>query len=123
MLRELYEYNQTLTLKRDMYQKNYEAFDNELERIMSSFQFDIVVYDENELFRQHDDPLFSYPYEPRKTIAGRQELSLNQVGHSATTIGFGLSDVCLEGNYYDQFYDVIFDVIDEIKELIFGEDE
>ena len=64
-----------------MYQKNFKAYENEIERIMSSFLFDVVVYDESELFRQHDDELFTYPYEPRKTIVGKYELSLKQEGH------------------------------------------
>lgn len=101
-----------------MYQRNFEAFENEIERIMSSFQFDIVVYDEIELFRQHDDPLFSYPYERRKTIVGSQEISLNQNGHSATTIGFGVSDVCLESHWIDQFSNVILDFVKWINRLM-----
>ena len=61
-----------------------------------------MIYDESEMFRQHDDPLFNYPFEPRKSILGKQELNFEQEGHEAYTVKFDLSDVCLEGHYMDE---------------------
>ena len=42
---------------------------------MQNFNFQLVVYDESEQFRAHDDPLFQYPYDSRKTIVGKQSLN------------------------------------------------
>ena len=58
-----------------------------------------MVYDENEMFRQHDHALFDYPFEPRKSIVGKQEINFEQQGHEAYTVKFDLSDVCLEGHF------------------------
>ena len=45
------EKNQTLALKMEMYKKNFELYEQELDRIVKSFQYQLVVYDESELFR------------------------------------------------------------------------
>ena len=84
-----------------MYKKNFDLYEEELDRIVKSFQYQLVVYDESELFRQHDDSLFSYPYEQRKSILGKEQIFFKQVGHEAFTVSFSLSDVCLEGHYSD----------------------
>lgn len=54
------------------------------------------------MFRQHDNPLFNYPFQPRKSILGKQEINFEQQGHEAFTVKFDLSDVCLEGHYMDE---------------------
>ena len=48
---KLLEKNQTLALKMEMYKKNFELYEQELDRIVKSFQYQLVVYDESELFR------------------------------------------------------------------------
>ena len=83
--------------------------------MMDEFQFDVVIYYESELFRQNDEPLFSYPYEARKSILGKSQLQLDQAGHTAFTVSFGLSDVCLEGHFTDQISNVIFDLWDSFS--------
>jgi hypothetical protein len=40
--------NQTLTEQREMYKKNLEAFEQELDRIVKNFQYQVVLYDESE---------------------------------------------------------------------------
>ena len=34
-----------------MYQQNFELYEEELDRIVKNFQYQLVVYDESELFR------------------------------------------------------------------------
>ena len=41
-----------------MYERNFDFFEIELNRIIQNFQYQLVVYDESEQFRQHSDPLF-----------------------------------------------------------------
>jgi len=69
---KLLENNQTLALKMEMYQRNFDLYEQELDRIVKGFQYQLVVYDESELFRQHTDSLFTYPYEQRKSILGKE---------------------------------------------------
>ena len=111
---QLLELNTTLSLKKEMYQKNFVLYEQELDRIVKSFQYQLVVYDESELFRQHTDSLFSYPYEQRKSILGKEQIFFKQLGHEAFTVSFSLSDVCLEGHYSDQIINVIKKTIDLI---------
>ena len=35
--------------------------------ILSKLDFELVLYDEIEKFRQHDHPEFNYPYQARKS--------------------------------------------------------
>ena len=37
------------------------------DEIFSKLNFELVLYDEIEKFRDYDDPEFNYPYQPRKT--------------------------------------------------------
>ena len=48
---KLLEKNQTLALRKEMYQRNFELYEQELDRIVKNFQYQLVVYDESELFR------------------------------------------------------------------------
>ena len=41
-----------------MYTRNFNLYEKELDRIMHQFQYQLVVYDESEQFREYDDPLF-----------------------------------------------------------------
>lgn len=82
-----------------------------------------MVYDESEQFRQYHDELFQYPFEPRKSIVGKDEIKLNPEGHHIFTIGFSLSDVCLEGHYMNQFFKIIRDSQEMIQEYLGIESE
>lgn len=42
------------------------AFAAKVEESFSIFNFDLVVYDEIEFFREYTSPLFNYPYQKRK---------------------------------------------------------
>ena len=59
-----------------MYNRNFQLYEKELNRMMNNFQFQLVVYDESEQFREYTDELFDYPYEARKQIMGKQQLNL-----------------------------------------------
>ena len=70
------EYAQAIELEQEsnailavlkIYLINYEEFLHMLEAFtFGSFDFQIIVYDEIEKFRDYDHPLFNYPYEKRK---------------------------------------------------------
>ena len=76
------------------------------------------MYDESELFRQYDHDLFNYPFEPRKSILGKQEINFEQQGHEAYTVKFDLSDVCLEGHYMAELYNITNDLWETIMRTI-----
>ena len=47
---------------------NYGFFQDYVrDEIFSKLNFELVLYDEIEKFRDYDDPEFNYPYQPRKT--------------------------------------------------------
>ena len=78
-------------------------------------EFQMVVYDEIEDFKDHNDPEFNYPYGKRKsqitqfTIDPRffewesvyQKISREEMNYlyKSNKIGFMISSVCLEGSY------------------------
>ena len=45
--------------------KCYEKLIND--EVMEKYEFETVLYDETENFRNYDSPLFNYPFELRKT--------------------------------------------------------
>ena len=57
---------------------------------------------------------------------GKEKLDFKQDGHQAFTISFSLSDVCLEGQFYDQISNIVThsgDSIVEVKNWIVGGEE
>ena len=86
--------------------------------MINNFQFQLVVYDESEQFREHTDKLFAYPYQARKQIMGKQQLNLQQAGHEAFTVSFSITDVCLEGNWSDQITNIFGNSWKSLKSMI-----
>ena len=39
----------------------------QITKMLNTFDIELVVYDETEYFRAWNDPLFTYPFTPRKT--------------------------------------------------------
>ena len=72
----------------------------------------LVVYDEIEKFRPSNNPLFDYPYEPRKNMLSEFDFDFeipemaNGENYDYTipvnVLAFRLSQVCLEAPYYNQ---------------------
>ena len=53
---------------KDIYSKNIEFYSQYLnDNIFGRLDFELVLYDEIEKFREYDDPQFSYPYQKRKS--------------------------------------------------------
>ena len=48
------------------YSQYKEFFKKNIENLLAKFKVELVIYDEAEYFRQHNDPQFYYPYAPRK---------------------------------------------------------
>ena len=46
--------------------RNKLAFQQKIDTSFALFDFDLVVYDEIEFFRNYKSPLFDYPYQKRK---------------------------------------------------------
>lgn len=86
---------------------------------------DLVVYDETEYFRQSGDPLFDYPYTPRKTKLSTVTFVIPGSGKDynflSTQLKFHRSSVCLEGGIWDQFF-FFRDIVDKLTAL-FGTEE
>ena len=61
------EINELIDIK-DIYSKNIEFYSQYLnDNIFGRLDFELVLYDEIEKFREYDDPQFSYPYQNRKS--------------------------------------------------------
>lgn len=96
--------------------------------------FQIVIYDEIEKFREYDDPQFSYPYEDRKIQVNSYTLDVeffelkdfeykfDKVGVTKELINyeyfsqqviFQKSYVCLESHYMN----ILLDFIPSVKQL------
>ena len=58
------------------YKKYKEFFRTKLRKEILEFDIDLVLYDETEFFRQHDHPLFNYPYTPRKNMLSSYKFNL-----------------------------------------------
>lgn len=90
------------------------------EDVLQNYDFQIVVYDQIEKFREYDDPQFSYPFDQRKIKANSFTLEtthfeLRDEEHNGYVVGaskwpinysymsqkvtFRKSYVCLESHY------------------------
>ena len=72
-LKKAINLNETLTEQREIYGRNFKEYEKEVDRIMGGFSYQIVVYDEKETFQ---NIIGGYPFEDRKSIAGREQISL-----------------------------------------------
>ena len=45
--------------------------------------YDLVVYDEIELFRSHSDPMFNYPYQDRKSVLTKKTFDPEKIEFEA----------------------------------------
>ena len=73
---------------------------------MLTYDIDLVLYDETEYFRQHNHPLFNYPFTPRKNILSTFKFNVqfddpNYTFHNEE-IKLQKSLSCLEAHYMDQ---------------------
>ena len=66
------------------------------------FNFELVVYDETELFREAGDPLFDYPYSNQKNNLNYFAPQLGDDTLNSDVIYMKRSIVCLEEFFMDQ---------------------
>ena len=85
-------------------QTEYSTYINEL---MQSFKIELVLYDEVEYFKKHDDPQFNYPYERRKNKLNSYTLNLD-MNEETSNYEYFLEEVrlqnsiaCLEPNVFE----------------------
>lgn len=52
--------------KYDEFARNKQAFAQRVDLSFAMFDFDLVVYDEIEYFRDFKNPMFNYPFQQRK---------------------------------------------------------
>ena len=91
-------------------------FIHKLEEIVySRVDYELVIYDEIELFREFNDEQFNYPFQNRKSLIRSQTINPHSEEFDAdeklieyipyeyisTQVKFEMSYVCLEGQYYD----------------------
>ena len=94
--------------------------------MLNTIDIELVAYDETEYFRDYNDPLFNYPYTPRKTKLSTLKFNIPTEGEDydfiGTTMKFSRSSACLEGNWIDQlfFFDTLYEsMIDLIDQNLF----
>lgn len=96
--------------------------------------FQHVIYDEVETFRDSKDPQFGYPYGPRKTVLdfipmdptlvfndteGLTTWESNYL-YKSNQIKFQDSQVCLQGNFYEDLRELPIEMIDYMIFLFKG---
>ena len=108
--------------ERNKYFLQYQTyFQNQIKKQILGFDIDLVVYDETEYFRQHDHPLFNYPYTPRKNLLTSYKFNILFDEPEYTLfnqeIKLQKSVSCLEAHYMDQV-NFIGDLASSIKDGI-----
>lgn len=59
----------------------YKVFYKEtIKAMINMISVDLVVYDETEHFRDYNDPLFYYPYAPRRTQLSNLKFTIPEDG-------------------------------------------
>lgn len=95
----------------DRYETNHEAYMQDQEELFARYNFEYVIYDEVEVFRDWSEDLFNYPYADRKTIVSlinsTIDDSTSNYEFKSHDILMKLSDVCQEG-YKEDFFEKMF---------------
>jgi hypothetical protein len=79
-----------------------------INHLFLDFNFELVLYDESEYFKPHDDPEFNYPWIPRKTLIESSKFNIDDIQspdeyeYLFQDIKMIKSEVCLEGSFMDQ---------------------
>ena len=92
------------------YLNNVKIYESSIAELFATYDYDLVIYDEIENFRNYNDDQFHYPYSKRKTNALTLKFNyklhdiehINQVDdyeYSHQNLIFMLSDTCLETSY------------------------
>lgn len=79
----------------DLYNEHYVNMTKDYNDLLKKFNFDLIVYDETEMFRQSDDPQFEYPYQRQKNNLNFYEPSLDSKHYHHDEIFLRRSIVCL----------------------------
>ena len=66
------------------------------------FNFQLILYNEVEDFRNADDPLFDYPYKNSKNSFSTVAPKLGDKNYDSETVYLQKSVVCLEDHWMDQ---------------------
>lgn len=61
----------TMNNKMSVYKENLNTFESYVRGIYTLYELDLVVYDETENFKDHDNDHFDYPFDPRKSNVAR----------------------------------------------------
>jgi len=96
-----------------------------MNKLLKSFFFEIVIYDETEFFREWDDDEFNYPYVKRKNLIYSNKfyfddyetyLSGNDYKIDKYNIKFIRSETCLEGSFWSEL-----SFFNDVLEMVFPE--
>lgn len=108
------------TKQKEKFQTNIVAYKNHVNNLFGAFEFELVMYDEQEYFKKYNDDDFFYPYQPRRTKLGTFSFNIliNEDTYSynyfSKKVSFQLSQICLEGAplaFYDDFVESITETI------------
>ena len=58
------------TSQKEKFASNQIAYKNHVNNLFGAFEFELVMYDEQEYFKKYNDDEFFYPYQKRKTKLG-----------------------------------------------------
>jgi hypothetical protein len=100
-------------------------------KYFQKYDFELVINDEVENFRDYDHPDFMYPYGPRKNLiesfmfkAGNFEIDemsyrINYLDYDYSKMKFLISSVCLEGSFYESIYEPLPNLYRYLLKLLF----
>ena len=85
------------------------AFQQKVDEAFALYDFDLVVYDEIEYFRDYKNPLFNYPYQKRKNKVQSFSFSADPdriaddgaYDYNQLQLKFQTSQVCLQPHYME----------------------
>jgi hypothetical protein len=82
-----------------VYEGIYNDVIEEYKTLIEMFNFELVVYDETEFFRDSGDELFDYPYSNQKNMLNYYAPKLNEQHMNNDVIYMKRSIVCLEDHF------------------------
>lgn len=109
-----------------IHQNGFDLLEDLQNNYFKLLEFEVVLYDEIETFRDFDQEQFHYPYGPRKTSLNRATIDIQLLAfeiqeygdyeynyeYLSSEINFQQSSVCLESTFYEDFLDLGPTIVD-----------
>lgn len=117
--------------KTNFFKDHMDAFEDYINSLFQEFEFELVIYDEIEYFKNYRDPEFFYPYQQRKTNIGNFVFETKFYGYedyyyfywTQKTVSLRQSEVCMEVAPYDIHSDFSYSLQETLEAYFPSEEE